>query len=419
MINMNSDISAQSRLAKLRLYDYLIVLVLFYLVFKPMELMSMNYYLPIYVFSIPAGVWFLRHLFINWNLTHAWLLTILLGLMTLLGCVSAFSSLSVNFSLIFTWPAWFCVMSLGIFLASRSNDVSLFMPQFFKAVLVVESAIVLIQLFYPDAFDLLWSSEKTNGFESYVRVTGSAYNPNFFAIIITFCTAGIVASKGLVKSSMWVLLGYTLVLLSGSRTLIIGMPLVLGVWFYINSGSITPKILMKAGILTMSMFSYAFIMMNAFETELRYVGQLQSSVVGNSVDLSNINSYATRQQIWTESMADYFERDFWDSMIGTHDNSPVGRNPHQNFLYILNMYGLFGVLVHVFMIAIILSIAYTTRVRYESKLLYLTVIMLIGYGLADKSLGKMTFGVFFAFMVGLVMQRLIFDATKKIDTVNS
>lgn len=385
------------------LAKYLLIFTFFYLIFKPAQLISINNYFPVYSIALLAGFWMVSQLFSVSTQFSIRTIFITCLLLTLISVFSMFYEEQVDRRSILTWPAWFCVFSLGTVLALSTSHLGKALPRFFKIVITLQTILAMTQLFEPNAFDVLWSSMKTHGLGERVRVTGSMYNPNFFAFIVTFSLAGIIAHRGPEKEYIWVILAYILIILSGSRTLILGYPLVVVSWYRLFSGEKALKALTKCMVILVSLYVFSALVLTTFQDTLKYSSQLLSVIKLDNVDqpigLNSIRSYQTRGELWNASFISYFNSDWIKILFGSHHG--YGNKAHQGFIYILTQFGLIGFILYCFLLSLLLSIAYQIRSAYEGKFLYMTCLLIIGSSLASLASATMTLGIYLPFTAGI------------------
>lgn len=376
--------------------------VFIYIIFKPSELIHFNIYLPVYFAGLFAGAVIIYRMWKGGAPNALWaILGICLSLTLIALFVMAYDGF-VDRRTILTWPAWFFVMCLGIFLSAKATNYHLRLSQTFKIVLLIQLCISIIQLFEPDAFSLLWSSEKTWGLNQIVRVTGSMYNPNFFAYIVAFLAAGIVAYKDPKTEYVWIFLSYSLIILSGSRTMILGFPMIIAFWYYLESRSELGKALKGAALSLISLYLIAALALIIFQDYLKYSAQLLL-VVDSATGIETIRSYQSRLVIWHASFTELLNRDLMQLLLGKSNG--YSYRPHQGFIYILAQFGILGLFLYCGLMLIILSTAFKMRIFFEGKFLYLTCLIVIGSSLTSVFPVIMTIGITLALVTGLAIQR--------------
>lgn len=388
---------------------FLLQFLFFYLVFKPIELIDGNLYAPIYLFSLFAGFWACNEIYKKqFPKIGYFLVAVLLSLSTL-GVLSGGEDY-FDYRMIFLWPAWFCVFSLSFYLTVH-NNLAERLEGFFKIIIMFQVVISLVQIFAPDTFDSIWSSIKTSGIDDdKIRVTGSLYHPNYFALVITIVTSGILSEKGPYKNIYWLFLGYTLIIFSGSRTFVIGFPLIIMAWYYLADNSSLLERVFKSKVLLLISYIYAFILVTIFHDSLSYVAQLWNiqSHLGFNLDdsLHSINSLATREQIWYQNLSEFFRGDMIEIIIGKHNVTSI--DAHNSFIHILLRYGLVGFFLYLGILMIMLSVGITLRQHYEGRFLYLVCLAFICFGLTDRTAATMTNAIFLATIAGIAFSKMVY-----------
>lgn len=384
------------------IFIFLSFTVLAWIVFKPSQIIETNLYFPVYVFSFISAIWFFLNVYIE-DKSYSKPLFFACFLLTSISIFSINLSSDIDRRIITNWPAWFCIFSLGYFLAKKTDGYVSFLPKFAKIFLVAQTIIALIQLLEPNSFDVFWPSDKTRGLDSIVRVTGSMYNPNFFAAVVTLLIAFIVAGKEPLKEWVWVVLGCVLILLSGSRTFIIGYPLVIStLYFLISEGKAKYT---KTVFSLIILYALTFFVLFVFKDTLVYSSRILSVFLENSNvnDLENIISLSGRVGLWESVIFQLNSGSFYNYIFGSHN---AVLNPHNSYLYVLYKYGFIGLILVGYLFFVCFKVSFYAKDTYEGRLLFMVTLTIMGFGLADISSVTMTFGIYLALVLGVALYRL-------------
>ncbi|MCF8095789.1 MAG: hypothetical protein K9J79_10575 [Desulfobacteraceae bacterium] len=296
-------------------------------------------------------------------------------------------------------------MLVAIFIyiiSSKTANLESRLVKFAKLVTLIQLVIIIIQLFAPSAFDLLWPSIKTRGIEGILRVTGSMYNPNRFAFFMTFLSVLIFARTGPIANWFWVLLIYTMLILSGSRTIMLGFPLLLSVWFlFYSSGHYLRKMVFWGISLLMLLPAMLFIIY-LFKDNLRYAAHLFNIIESGS--LLSVNSLAKRIEIWDAALHLWTPGSILNFLFGAGARGELG-TVDNDFLFVLTRNGLAGFFLHIMMYLSLLWIGLQKRNTYEGRVLFLIVLATMGWGITSETLATMTIGIYVAITVGLALGR--------------
>lgn len=384
------------------LFAILLISVFFWVIFKPSQVVYVNLYTPVYVLSIFSVYWFFINVFFEGK-KHVKPFFIVCFSLTVLSVFSIFFSYDFDRRIMTNWPAWFCVLSLGYFLSNKASGFIKYLPDVAKVFLVFQAVIAMIQLFEPNSFDIFWSSDKTRGLDSIVRVTGSLYNPNFFAAVTAILIAFIVASSEPIMEWFWVVLGCVLILLSGSRTFIIGYPLVISSFYYLTSSG--GDRYTKSASSLIALYSLTFLILFVFKDTLIYSARLLSLILdfSNPNDIANITSLSGRSGIWSAVINQFNSGNVYNYIFGSHDDI---LNPHNSYLYVLYKYGFIGLFFVGYLFFLCMKVSYAVKDTYEGKLLFMITLTIMGFGLTDISSVTMTFGIYLALILGITLYKL-------------
>lgn len=265
-----------------------------------------------------------------------------------------------------------------------------------KAILLGQLIIAATQLFDLPVFDFLFSTEKTSGLGSIMRITGSMTNPNIFAWIVA--QASLIAFYYADRRRwLWLGLGAFLILVAGSRTLLLVFPFMLafvGVWRrggrwsqYLKAGAL-------AGLATVA----AVLLVVAASEYLPYLGELRR--VAESGSLSAVRAVASRLEKWQAGYVEFVNGGVatWTIGLGSRTTTRVLDN---DYMYVLVRLGALGLLLHA------VFVGYTALLLRGGRRNIATVIGMqyllfsLVLGLVYETLGGWLFPLLLLFFLGL------------------
>jgi hypothetical protein len=254
------------------------------------------------------------------------------------------------------------------------------------------------QLFGISAFELIYSEDKSRPFGSLVRVTGSLGNPNVFGWIVAQMSIIILLLSTSWWRYAWLFVGALLVVMSGSRTVLILFPFMVAFASVLIGG--IRAVLSKAFLLSLgigSAFVYVVISLGGY---FPYLQQLQTVVTSGS--LMSVNAFAGRWAMWGQAYAEFASAGdmAWLFGLGSRESTRALDN---DFLYVFFRSGTFGLVAHVSLITYIATIF--LRTRHSSigmaGLQYLIFALLMG--IVADTLGGWLAPLFLFYLVGIAV----------------
>ncbi|MEC3884058.1 hypothetical protein VKA52_10015 [Halobacillus sp. HZG1] len=223
----------------------------------------------------------------------------------LIGLSALFNSADINIiaPIDILKPVFFSI----ILLTSYLIGVHLKVETVIKGLLATAYIVILVQLivgvdqlFNTQLFNSLYYSEKTRSLGSIVRITGTMTNPNTFAWIVTQMTIIIfILDQKKAVRFLFIIIGATLVALSGSRSLFILFPFLLFFCKVLFDEHNIKFFLWKLpiyfiGLVVILVMAYSFLV--EYGSNLRYLYQITNILESGS--LTSVNSFEARTSIW-------------------------------------------------------------------------------------------------------------------------
>lgn len=379
----------------------------FFVMFRPSEFAFINTYYPIYIVAFLT-------LFYNYkNISYALIkseVLMLFFIVILCFSISILNSSNNGFydkRLLLTWAAWILIVISLMTLISKPGMLLIMMEKMAKSIITIQLLFSSIQLFYPDFFSQIWTSAETRGLDSYVRVTGSMVNPIPFSFFISYLVLIIIAREGPERNLLWVSLGGLLVMLSGTRSLILVFPILIAFWYYLENNNSLFKRLFNTVICAFFLYFCIFIFLYLFKGYLTYSAELLSIFGINNYPANDLyqhdelRTYGYRVLSWNATLMDFFSRDLFSMIFGK--SGPYTSSAHHDLLYMLTRYGILGLVIYLFLNLYLLELAYKNRDKSEGRLMYLSVLMILVVGMANTVGVEMKMGILSAITTGLFL----------------
>lgn len=265
-----------------------------------------------------------------------------------------------------------------------------------KTILIGQLVIGATQLVGLPIFDVVFSTEKTRGFGSILRITGSMTNPNIFAWIVA--QSSLIAFYYVSRRRwLWLGIGALLILIAGSRTLLLVFPFMVtfvAVW---RRGGRWHQYI-RAGVIASCVTVGAVLFVVAFAEYLPYLGQLRD--VAQSGSLSAVNAMASRFAKWETGYTEFVNGGAatWSIGLGSRENTRVLDN---DYLYVFLRLGALGLLLHALFIAYMIFLFRRSRRSIATVIGMQYLIFSLVLGLVYETLGGWLFPLLLLFLLGL------------------
>lgn len=280
-----------------------------------------------------------------------------------------------------------------------------------KGLLRVTYFLISVQLFIASCqfldlhvFDIIYSSDKTRAYGSLVRVAGSLGNPNMFGWIMTQLGVFVfLFEESKLKKYLALLLCFSLVILSGSRSMLLLFPLVFLVSIILSNRKTAAFYLAKLPVsLTFISASayFAYKLLLIYGTHFPYINQLLS--VLDSKSFESINSYYLRTLTWSSVLDELGGAENWFKwLFGLGPGSvEVADN---DFIYSIANYGLFFSIVQYGMYALFTFYFIKCGDNKFKSLGLQYIFFSMTLGMQSDTLSGWNFPLFCMFYVGIAL----------------
>lgn len=251
-------------------------------------------------------------------------------------------------------PILFMIILVFGYIVGKINNLETIKSGLLKSAYVIISiqfVIGLCQLFNFRIFSFIYSYEKVKSIGEMVRITGTFANPNTFAwFILQLLIVIYLLEKRNIRKITWIFLGLLLLLLSGSRSFFLLLPLVIIVIHFLSTKKNIYfwifKIPMYVLFIILSVIGiYRFL--ERFGEIFPYLGQLIKFF--ESGNLREINSFDTRISMWKNGIDKLDSGINWIFGLGPASVKVIDND----YLYALTNYGVLGLFIILLMIIII------------------------------------------------------------------
>ncbi|MDR7073193.1 hypothetical protein [Fictibacillus barbaricus] len=273
------------------------------------------------------------------------------------------------------------VLSYGYLVALRINSDTIKKALLKSAYIIVIAQIIvgITQLLDLPIFRFIYDDSKSYPIWKLVRTTGTLANPNIFGWVITQMTVIIyLFEMNKRKKWAWLFIGLILMVLSGSRSVLVMFPLVFIFIELVRSKKDKKFFIIKVPLfisgLGLAMVT-AYWLILKFGHVFPYLRQLV--LIVRSGSLSSVSSFSFRTKMWDNALILLNEKNAWLFGLGPGSLRVLDKD----LLYSLTNYGIIGTLV---MIIMYLVIAYYF-LRLKDKrfsllgLQYIAFSFIIGY----------------------------------------
>lgn len=291
---------------------------------------------------------------------------------------------------------------------------------------MVQGLICFLQIFNPTIFNSIWSAAETRGLlqsqiseNLFIRITGTLVNPIIFASIITFLTFFIVSYERAKIAKYWIILGFVLVVFSGSRTVYLLYPLIATIWLSLNSlYSFKGKILYFIFSLFLLYILLDFVL-SFFSRELamgyqattfdilRYCYKFITNLLyGSESDVINVmqneqvvKTLAIRTYWMYITVEEFVKKDLFGTLIGSNT---YNFKAHSDYLHMITRYGVLGLATYICLIANLIFAPKRFNSKNENVSYYLIIIFFLIIGSVNIILVEMKMGIYLAIFCGMV-----------------
>lgn len=217
-------------------------------------------------------------------------------------------------------------------------------------ILAGQAVLGLTQVVGAPVFHPLYDAGKSHPFGRLMRVTGSLANPNAFAWMVAQAAVIVSLMHPRRTRYLWLALATILVVLSGSRTLLVLFPfMIVAAQILRDPGNLrvyARYLTFGAGVVAL-FIGVIFYLAEFFP----YLAQLAN--IASSGSLTSVGSFAARINIWTRGYEEFTEGGPLALIIGlgARQSTAILDN---DYLYVLFRVGVLGAIVHFGMILAVL-----------------------------------------------------------------
>ncbi|MCC5888296.1 MAG: hypothetical protein JJT88_17825 [Gammaproteobacteria bacterium] len=266
------------------------------------------------------------------------------------------------------------------------------------ALLLLQVLIAVTQMFGLEMAAAIYSADKVSPFGRLLRITGTLGNPNLFAyhvlLAITFLAAHSTSKP---RAFSWLAFGFLLILMSGSRTvLILYVPVILAVVRMKARGSFSALMKMLLPMMAILLLG-GYLVFMLFTEYFPYVGELVSLI--GAGEILGFRAFALRTAHWINIWAELVSGSLGQWLFGAYDGRVFRGAVDNDWLYALWRHGLIGVVST--LAWYLLAVFTTSRIRCAAtrKLLFVWLAVIAVFSLMFESVS----GWWIPFVVMLVM----------------
>lgn len=250
------------------------------------------------------------------------------------------------------------------------------------AILVGQTFLALTQALDLPVFQFIYQSEKSHPFGLLLRVTGSLANPNTFAWMVAQSAVILSLMHGSRwRRGAWITLATFLVLISGSRTLLLFFPFMLVTAQVLRDPTNLRTYVRYLALALALLVLFAGVIV-FFGRYFPYLAQLK--VVATSGSLASVNSFAARLAMWSRGYEQFSAGGLVNLLVGlgSRESTAVMDN---DFLYVFFRLGVVGAVLHFSMVAAALLRFLRGRSTTVAVLGGQYVIFCLAFGLVSES----------------------------------
>jgi len=266
------------------------------------------------------------------------------------------------------------------------------------AMLMLQTGVAITQALGLGVLDAVYSADKVSPLGGALRITGTIGNPNLFAyhilLAISFLAAHSNSNRG---AFSWLAFGLLLVLLSGSRTVLLLYPPAAMVIVRLRSRDSLLALLklMLPVVATLAVGGYLVFMLYA--EYFPYIGQLVSLFAAGEV--LGFRAFALRIAHWSSVWSEIGSGNIGQWLFGRFDGTRFGGAIDNDLLFILWRQGLVGLLSTLTWYMLAIATIHRICCRVTRKLLYLWLVVIIFFSIMFESIA----GWWIPFIIMMVM----------------
>lgn len=299
-------------------------------------------------------------------------------------------------------PALFGIFLLyGYLVAERGSERAIERGLLGAAALVLlgQAVVAATQLVGIPFFGVLYNDDKSRAIGGLLRATGTLSNPNAFAWMVTQASV-IVLLLARGRTRAWLLgLGTLLVLVSGSRTLLVLFPFMLVTAQVLRNPTSLGTYVRYAGLAAGLLLLFAGVIYYLGDY-FPYLAQIE--LVVSSGSLASVSSFAIRLRMW-ESGIDEFVRAGWSAWLIGVGSRPSTAVLDSDYLYVFIRLGALGMLAHLAVIGAAAVRFYRSRRHLIAIIGGEYLLFALVFGIVAESLASWHLPLVLFALVGLTM----------------
>lgn len=250
--------------------------------------------------------------------------------------------------------------------------------------LLLQAAVALTQMAGLGVLDGVYSADKVSPFGGLLRVTGTFGNPNILAHHVLFAVtflAGHASSHR--RAFAWLAFGFLLVLMSGSRTVLLlyGPAALILVHMRSRESFVVLLKLMIPVMLTLLIGSYLVFVL--FSEYFPYIAQLIS--LFGAGEILGFRAFSLRIEHWTNVMARIMSGDLGTWLFGSYDGRLYSGAIDNDWLFALWRQGLLGLVAVLAWYVLALYSGSRISCRTTRSLSYLWILMIFMFSIMFES----------------------------------
>lgn len=295
---------------------------------------------------------------------------------------------------------WLLILLFGYYISINTSKNKIYDYLLYSAcfILVFQFVIAISQLVSPDFLNFIYSTEKVSG--NSLRVVGTLNNPNLFAWFVIQCGIIILLlSRRLSTKVIFTSLVLILVILSGSRSALLLLPIIYGVSLLLNYKNKKISLIFYTPILIIGVYLSFQLLIKFLITyggNLPYLIQILN--IFETGNLSSINSFDLRLTIWTNAFSEWINSGIMGFSFGLGPGYFSFMD--NDLLYSLFTYGFLFTFIYVVYLVFILMNSFFKRDKVN-RLIFLYTLFAILFGLQSDTLIGWNYTPFLYFLIGI------------------
>lgn len=257
--------------------------------------------------------------------------------------------------------------------------------------------VALLQLLGLSPFDFIYSERVLRPLGGSFRITGTLVYPSQFGWMVSQATVLIVLLSAGRSRYLAVAVGALLVLASGSRSVFVMFPLMVGTAFVLRPSKST-RLALPALSVGLGLGIAFVVALAAFGDYFRYLAELWK--VQDTGSLMSVHSFAVRVEMWQRVYSEFEAAGpaGWLVGLGSRESTKTLDN---HLLYVLFRLGVLGLTIHIGILGFISYICFKRRTSAvaNAALQYMFFALLLG--VAVDTLGGWFYPLLLFYLAGL------------------